>query len=715
MKMCIKADCSSKSHQAKATSLFVENSMVFIQGQSTKGSLVPTTVFSAPGIPRAAFENEAWNTGWNSAQKSLRAWQVSFASLVSAEAQLGVEASLAVCNRTTENQITFAVTPRKRHHSPAVTAESPGMTVVLESPLLPMLDDLGPSEAIMMTALRPAWQALAENMKSVERIARAAHSRAKEGELATQEDLERVDLKLAALHSLLGERPSQFGTQTAFEVLAEVLDGLEELSDGLEKSVRDTLTALRDSVAEGISVRLSEIVTEQIRTQVFGGRFYTEFVVPAAALVRRCSPGPDKAGDLWEGRLAALEQELESMKKASRPPPALGAWPGDCMEFNDAPTVWGGKVKGEASAPNAFGPAQGLSVSDELRLIKATLGALQQRVDQQSDRTLPAFENGVGGSSIPSVVDDARFTALEKAVKELRNQAQRSGISIMGFSFDSSEDVRVWMAKYGLERLAHLFVDPLSLLALSDSFSASEDAASAARVLSAKINETPDMTKYRASFLVEIPPILGRRVNPTSITTDKQLAAIPKHTDWNTGTGADGVADRMTKLLNLGESSCTYEIENKLAGPPNALATKLLALSRVHWDRISSWMTLYHSEVGVRSHATKDECWLLVTSCVRTILSEAHMARLPGRNGSPHDMLWGTLQAHAFFISLTAGKIQGHPKVAVILQGHVVDHSTPIALHRALATQVAELAKSVGSVKGNADRAAAARAKQPGN
>ena len=126
-------------------------------------------------------------------------------------------------------------------------------------------------------------------------------------------------------------------------------------------------------------------------------------------------------------------------------------------------------------------------------------------------------------------------------------------------------------------------------------------------------------------------------------------------------------------------------------------------------------MTLYHSEVGVRSHATKDECWLLVTSCVRTILSEAHMARLPGRNGSPHDMLWGTLQAHAFFISLTAGKIQGHPKVAVILQGHVVDHSTPIALHRALATQVAELAKSVGSVKGNADRAAAARAKQPGN
>ena len=279
-----------------------------------------------------------------------------------------------------------------------------------------------------------------------------------------------------------------------------------------------------------------------------------------------------------------------------------------------------------------------------------------------------------------------------------------------GYSFDSADDVRVWMAKYGVEQHVHMFVDPLSLLALSDSLSVSEEAASAARVLSAKIGETTDMTKYRASFLVEIPPILGKKMSPSSFTSDKQLAAIPKHTDWNTGTGADGVSDRMTTLLDMGERNCNYQINGTLSGEPNTLATKLLSLSRNHWDRITSWMTLYHSEVGARSHATKDECWLLVTSCIRTILTEAHMARLPGRNGSPHDMLWGTLQAHAFFVSLTAGKIQGHPKVAVILQGHVVDHSTPIALHRALALQVTELTKAVGATRTQADRAAQAKA-----
>ena len=46
------------------------------------------------------------------------------------------------------------------------------------------------------------------------------------------------------------------------------------------------------------------------------------------------------------------------------------------------------------------------------------------------------------------------------------------------------------MAKYGVGHLVHWFVDPPSLLALSDSSSATDDAVSAARALSAKMGET---------------------------------------------------------------------------------------------------------------------------------------------------------------------------------------------------------------------------------
>jgi hypothetical protein len=178
-------------------------------------------------------------------------------------------------------------------------------------------------------------------------------------------------------------------------------------------------------------------------------------------------------------------------------------------------------------------------------------------------------------------------------------------------------------------------------------------------------------------------------------------------TIYRKSTEAFVVANTKDHLLSqLGEASIGYAIERNLAGPANLLATKLLALASSQWEKLSSWMTMYHSEIGNRSQASKEECWLLVTSCIRTpILSEAHMARLPGRSGLPHDMLWGTLQAHAFFISLTSAKIQGHPKVAVILQAHVVDHSTPIALHKSLVAQVTELTRVVGAYKGAADRA----------
>ena len=702
-KMCVRTDCMVKSHLTKATSLFAENQMVFIQGQASKGAL--TAVFSVPAIPRSAFDNEAWNTTWNSALKSLRTWQVSFDSLASAEIRLDVEASVAVCDRTTESKITFAATPRKQPRSTSIAAESPGMTVVLESPLIPMIDDLGPTDTLMMTALGPAWQTLAENMKAVERIARAAHVRAKEGEAAMQGELDQVDLKLAALNSLLGERSAKFGTQTAFEAVTAVLDQLDELAEGLGKEVLEALDAAREKIAADLSARLSQIVTDQITAQVFSGRFFDEIVAPVSLLLKRCSPSADRAGDLWEGRLAALEREMVSAREATRPA---------AMEVEEPVNAWtGGRWNGNLPpAPRPVEQAADASASEEIRLLKTSLATLQRQVNQRSVGAGLAM----GADSIPSPANEARLAALEQMVKELKNQAQRSGVSIRGFSFDSSEDVRAWMTKHGVEHLVHLFVDPLSLMALSDSYSVTEDAASAARVMSAKMGETPEITKYRASFLVEIPTILGKnRVSSSSIATDKQLAAIPKHTDWNTGTGSDGVADRMARLLDMGETTCGYEIDGKLAGPPHALATKLLTSARNYREKVSSWMTLYHSEVGNRSHATKEECWLLVTSCVRTILSEAHIARLPGRNSSPHDMLWGTLQAHAFFMSLTSGKIQGHPKVSVILQGHVVDHSTPIALYRALEAKVTELSKAVGAAKGNADRAAAARAKNQAN
>ena len=348
IKMCIKVDCTLKTHQNKARDLFPEPHMVFIQGQGAKGML-PTTVFSAPAVPRSIFENESWTTHWAASQKTLKAWQVSFDSLVAAGKKLDAEASMAMCDRT-EKAVTFAVTPRKRDRNSAGSSESTWVTVAVESPINPMLDDLGPSE-IMLTNLGSAWRTLAENVTTIDKIARAAHARVKGCETATNDDLEQVDFKLVALHSLLGERPAWFGTQSAFEALAAALDNVEAIGKGLGKIETDldvvlseSFRYLRESVVSVLSSQLSVAVTKQIKSQVFSGPFYNDFVVPATDLVRRCSPGPGQAGELWEGRFADLETKLEALRSLVREPSA------GCTELDqanggvDVRMAWGGEA-----------------------------------------------------------------------------------------------------------------------------------------------------------------------------------------------------------------------------------------------------------------------------------------------------------------------------------------------------------------------------------
>ncbi len=49
-KMCIKADCTLKTHQVKARDLFLSPCMEFIQGPQGGKNLPPTTVFSSPAV-----------------------------------------------------------------------------------------------------------------------------------------------------------------------------------------------------------------------------------------------------------------------------------------------------------------------------------------------------------------------------------------------------------------------------------------------------------------------------------------------------------------------------------------------------------------------------------------------------------------------------------------------------------------------------------------
>jgi hypothetical protein len=131
----------------------------------------------------------------------------------------------------------------------------------------------------------------------------------------------------------------------------------------------------------------------------------------------------------------------------------------------------------------------------------------------------------------------------------------------------------------------------------------------------------------------------------------------------------------------------------------------MLTSSDRFWDKFGSWITCFYNEMVKRSGAPGPEVWLLVSHCVRVIFSELRGARLPGTHETEDGMFWAALQCSRVQTELVACKFQGHPRVAVILHEHLLDHSTPLSLFRTLESKLALVAKDAKDAKIVADRA----------
>ena len=388
---------------------------------------------------------------------------------------------------------------------------------------------------------------------------------------------------------------------------------------------------------------------------------------------------------------------------------------------------WGGAA---ASAQPGFAstasPAdqEGDAVAAELSALRRRMDAAEmdsnasKRLHEDSRRVIKELHRGQQSQgaetgSFSSAGLEFRFKTLERELVELRAQMRMTGVTFGDFTFDSPTDVLAWMTQHQVLDCVHLFTDPMSLLSMADTVAEDEEAATKSRLAASKANDScVNQTRYQASFYLEVPPLLGKKGNPTDVTKDKALAAVPDYKTWSTGSGADGVNDRLWKLVKEGEKSLGFIMRNQLGGDALRLAQQMLAASKNGWDEIRLWMTSYFLELGQRSSGDEKERWVLVTSCIRTILFEVRGARLPGRSGRPQDMLWGALRAHVFFQALIENTIPGHPKVSVILHQHLVDHATSISAFKKLEVVVNSLKQQVAQNASAADRNASKKGAQ---
>ena len=326
---------------------------IFIRGVSgSSSSDALETVFCQPVLPGNCVRSIDWNE-MELSPRSLESWQATFASLKHAASEAGDEVDLTTVAKVMENtkaEFKFvAMTPNpkragKRGHEYMVemlTSEDeedldvkPSAMETLQkkrsvAPWKDVPEDIGNQQATPSVKVLQggAWGNLVANVNTL----RLEHE--KEGkerdlmEASLDDEIERLHVKLSVIHALLGERPAEFGTQSAFEILAHCMTTVHSLQDvvgkRLDKPINPEVLSRLEAVERKVEQAMtsSKLLVQEGLEKFFGDKsdFRQQFVNPTLSLLSRSSSHTGDPGGKWAAlfsdmmtRISALEQSKQS-------------------------------------------------------------------------------------------------------------------------------------------------------------------------------------------------------------------------------------------------------------------------------------------------------------------------------------------------------------------------------------------------------------------
>ena len=669
---------------------------IFIRGGSvSSNSDAADTVFCQPVLPASCVRDVDWSELELSPQ-SLESWQATFASLQDVAREAGDTVSPTIAAKVMANtkaEVKFAAMtpkPAKRVKVGTVSGSDSDEEVVeldelgivgLKTPVgrssIPWKEvptDNGsqqptPSVKILQSG---AWSNLVENVNLLrDDCQRSSHKR-KMVEEDQEEAIEQLNVKLSVLHSLLGRRPEEFGTDSAFTVLQHCTATMRSIQDLVEKrlgsqAVAPELSARLESLERKAEL-LKAVVKAEVKAEletVFSeqGDFRKQFVNPTLALLSKSSKDKSNPGGKWDDLLQELKGRMENLERSqqfagSQANGAGGLSSGSGGMFGW--TIGGGSVG--AALGGSVGPA-------------ASTGA-------------PVSTSPTGMSSVTTVLKEElqrmkeEMTVLRTEFKDLQEQIDNEAITVGSIVFPSRMFCLSWLTLHDALGDPHVFVDAVSLLSLATSdTSLDEERAANLRATTAKVRDkTPYHTAYIASFNLEVPPLLGKGSDQSMTTNSRALGGVPKFEDFHPPSGREGIHQRILDYVRDGRQTLDQAIGELFAfgTEPSSVAKEMLHLSKAFWDDLCHWMVRYHRQVQAESEASEQEVWILISHCVRAVFKSLREARAPGRaSNTPAGMLWGTLRAHEVMQEYRVAEFSGHPKIALILHEHLIRFATP--------------------------------------
>jgi hypothetical protein len=677
-KMCVRADCTILAHKKnKAKGLFSlpgfpEEQLVMVYAGPAADRMA--SVSMTPRLSPLMFGaklNECLTL-----TKAHVSWSMVFETISKTGRGQEDDTTVSDVLLMTEQGASFVMSPR----STAVKDHFLPEDVII--PKMEVPPYLGESQDEVVSTLTSLWPALVEHLHELTDVVTAIQEAIRANKSETAAEFDQLDYKIATIKALLGDRAEELGTTTVFSLLVD-------LSRDSEEGPRLTQAEVSELARRAAVLAATEAAEAVVNAKVFSGSFSRDFITPTMGLLREISDSPTTPGNRWKGRFERLEADAQrSVSSSASPPPSNFSW-------------------GQQTSPSAQNAS---NYEDRMRLLEARMEKYEEGL-----RDLNRGAYSVQGVATPDVIAlRTRVEELAVANQEMRDEASSHSVKMGTVIFTSAMFTHAWAARVcAVDQQPH-FLDPISLLSLSDTVKEDEFAASKTRENSTRVQDvSTDHTRLKASFSLEVPPLFGKTSDSSGTRATRALAGVPTYKHWDSGLGYDGVRQKLEIILDDGSARMGQNITQLGNVDTIRVAQQMLTDSRQFWNALILWITTYYTETRNRSNSPPETIWLLVSHCVRVVFAELRHARLSGCSLTSGGMLWGSLQAHRVCKDMMSLRFAGYPKIALILHQHVIDNCTPIAVFNALTKEVEDLKRDNAETRNVANKAmTAAREKK---
>jgi hypothetical protein len=277
---------------------------------------------------------------------------------------------------------------------------------------------------------------------------------------------------------------------------------------------------------------------------------------------------------------------------------------------------------------------------------------------------------------------DSRLREVQVQMKQLQLKVVGKGVQIANKTFQTFEDVKVWVDANLPNHRYSLFVDGVSIF---EFFTAGHIEAEATYSAFYSQHKTGFKSTFEARVVASVqnlfPSVFGR--SDSNVDTAEALPALPNPSKWDSNDGNTGLRYQIMRNMADVELQIQETINTVLGDYLEAqhIARECLHHSKRFALELCQFITLDFQKWKHRGHSPKD-AWKMTAVCVRRIFEELYSERVVARDvydqGNPSfttsKYLWATWKAHTVMSKYLRHQFYEHPSISAVLARHLADN-----------------------------------------